>query len=1139
MNALLRSIAMPAATYPKIPTTPPMEGGITRHTSKNSSRLQKLSKISYFMPGTPLKVDYHHQILAEDEDAKQLDVTLDATNQTYSVIAGLTILVTSPISSSRDAKTGVTSVTGEANVYSFLKPAIGDIFLSATIEGNTGLFALTSVSPFSYNARTNYSIEYSLISLLEEDPVKYDNLKAKTIKEYYFDEELLKAGHIPIISMAQATARESIRSYLTISLNDYVRDFLDEDVKTFLVPVADGSKLYDDYLVEFMRNILFERGSSYKFDFTRYDIPTRSESVTSIWTVLKDRAYLKTDKIGYAPGIEPINRSNRKRVGNSLIYSPLDNLLTLKSDTHLPSWKPLTAELLGAPVAPSPTITSPAVGTGAITTPTTVTQAPTAPTAAWSGPVGVTFIKNDKIVKGSGKDGRLLDSEVAAVLKDYVSDEGAVSPKVESLYRLDDVIYLWTDNYKHHSGVNVDLHRLGVAHSDKETLPNGDKKISHFDKDHKLIKLEITHANADGTTLTTIYDPVEVASLIIKDAVGKLVSKEVYYTKPGGAKVVTYIGPDNKVIKEVDTETLADGNKKSTITIGPVTTATVTKPDGSVVSKEVTTKVSDTITKKEFFNPTKESESTRTVNADGSSVEVTEKLTLPVSTTTTTKDKDGVLVKSVKVSPLPNGGKDTIVTTPDGMSVRTVEGPTGIVALTSVMKPITTPITGTEEVTTQPTGVTTILTDANGVIVSIKVVDTTGKIIHKAKDGTILKTEETIDLPAPDGDKVVTVEYIGGKEVKRSIVFRAEDKTTVKTVTRTSPDLTQPGPYEETVVEGSKKTTTVIDPTGTLTSTTIEETLPNGDKSSKTIVPIGDYTSALMKIDGSVYRENKTDDTTTVSLTDPNAIVVYTGTKKILGNGNLETKTVRGDGKVKEDTRRNTAGTVLSGTENEYDLGGTLLKSTETTAPIDPAVDPIVVSVTTKTDKKTVKTYPNGNVRTTAKTIASKEEKELLKDAAGKVLEDVARTTRTDQTVDELAVYPDKKVYKHLGADGIMLEQKTQKILANKDKEITVLRADGTLKYTILYNRVSYASSKTLVLDSGGTELPLTKNMASPFTIASEYENEKAANAEKVKEGKAEPDELVTVKPDTKTHVNDGYSLIGGVSNSGSSRYKK
>jgi hypothetical protein len=57
--------------------------------------------------------------------------------------------------------------------------------------------------------------------------------------------------------------------------------------------------------------------------------------------------------------------------------------------------------------------------------------------------------------------------------------------------------------------------------------------------------------------------------------------------------------------------------------------------------------------------------------------------------------------------------------------------------------------------------------------------------------------------------------------------------------------------------------------------------------------------------------------------------------------------------------------------------------------------------------------------------------------------------------------------------------------------------------------------------------------MAAPFVISSEYDQKVKKEEELVKEGKKEPDELITVQDDIDIHKKTGYNLIGGISNAG------
>ncbi len=313
-----------------------------------------VANIATIMNGIPWSVDYFNQRLEQGQDAQFLDDSLSPTIQQYNAIANTVMYVQDSLTSSIDDDNKAT-VTGSALLHHSIRPIVGDAFTAEVMGGEIGLFKVTEAKQSGYNKDADTHIEYTLHEYVEQSSPLLAQLDKKSDNRYFYEEEELSRGNVPVISMEDHHNRINLDAYLQSISKDYIRDFYNHDIKTITIP-NDKGILYDDYLVEFVKTIYGKTGLTPRESINRFTVRDIDISVTTIFSALMDRTRLFTDSITTDIGVisKRTYSSDTHNSANLIKYSPIEHIAKTMSPkyagrmTNLKSF--LSNSVLGASV---------------------------------------------------------------------------------------------------------------------------------------------------------------------------------------------------------------------------------------------------------------------------------------------------------------------------------------------------------------------------------------------------------------------------------------------------------------------------------------------------------------------------------------------------------------------------------------------------------------------------------------------------------------------------------------------------------------------------------------------------------------------------------------------------------------------
>ena len=213
----------------------------TEHVNRNNLITQ--------IQGSPWQVDFYSQVVNDDSALAGHQPGKDALNQAYIKTCNFILKVTSPLSTTQQQDTASFEVTGSANVYPYLKPNQGDVFVADIGDGRLGIFRITNTEEKSIYKETTASIDYVLVAYADNryNNKRYLDLEAKVIQTKYFVKEFIDYHQNPYLTDYDYNLVKDLTKHYTRLLDHYFNYYLSKEYKTFLVPLQ-SSLTYDPYL---------------------------------------------------------------------------------------------------------------------------------------------------------------------------------------------------------------------------------------------------------------------------------------------------------------------------------------------------------------------------------------------------------------------------------------------------------------------------------------------------------------------------------------------------------------------------------------------------------------------------------------------------------------------------------------------------------------------------------------------------------------------------------------------------------------------------------------------------------------------------------------------------------------------------
>lgn len=250
-----------------------------------------LQSLIAYVEGAPWTVQYYSQLLSKHNDLKDYDPSQPDIYQQYTRINNTELRVSSPLTDSYDAETGITKVTGAGHLPTCIVPNVGDLFIANVDSGDDAFFRISTVERKTFNRQSVFYIEYDLTGLTAQHPEQYTNLNEKVQRTYFFHKDRLIDNLDPLVTPEENETILTAKSFLEENIRYYFKTFYNKNYSAMVLPYQ-RTTFYDALIVRFILRIV----NSFQADEIRLlnNITIDHEpylSQPTIWDMLLQRDY--------------------------------------------------------------------------------------------------------------------------------------------------------------------------------------------------------------------------------------------------------------------------------------------------------------------------------------------------------------------------------------------------------------------------------------------------------------------------------------------------------------------------------------------------------------------------------------------------------------------------------------------------------------------------------------------------------------------------------------------------------------------------------------------------------------------------------------------------------------------------------
>ncbi|MDR3392210.1 MAG: hypothetical protein P4L77_10810 [Sulfuriferula sp.] len=230
-----------------LPTTyPDLYRGVTVDT-----RYIPSSALLTHVEGSSMSVNWYGQVIDRDVELAGQNPTRNPILQPYFLIEGMELKVTSPFVFEQDNATKQFPGKGTANIYPFVKPNKGDMFLTSLPDGREGIFEVDDSRQMSILKDTCFQIDYVFIGFSDTNRFRIADLNTKVIETYSYVKDFLTYGQNPVLLKEDADIVRNLQYSYNDIMRQYFQEFLSKEFSTLLIP-GQAFSTYDHFLTKFM-----------------------------------------------------------------------------------------------------------------------------------------------------------------------------------------------------------------------------------------------------------------------------------------------------------------------------------------------------------------------------------------------------------------------------------------------------------------------------------------------------------------------------------------------------------------------------------------------------------------------------------------------------------------------------------------------------------------------------------------------------------------------------------------------------------------------------------------------------------------------------------------------------------------------
>ena len=311
------------ATEPNLPRIEPKKYDSIVNDDKSSP----INSLIAYIEGAPWICNYYSQVVTKHNDLREIDPGQPNIYQQYQEIKGLEIRVSSPLSNSYDADTGITTVIGNGILYPFIVPNISDYFVTDAGIDRKGLYRITNTERKTFNRDSAFYIDYELVGYIDVLTDVYDDLLSKVTRHYVFDKDRLVDGSQPVLKTEEYNQLTSLKSLYKDIVAYYFKTFFNRSYMTLMLP-GQETGIYDSLLVNYLMKIV-DSFDAYEIRNVK-QVPTDNDrylAQNQFWEIMLNKDYSSLDSCNQFMGIANKYIFNKNAFLHGVIFSNIDYLV--------------------------------------------------------------------------------------------------------------------------------------------------------------------------------------------------------------------------------------------------------------------------------------------------------------------------------------------------------------------------------------------------------------------------------------------------------------------------------------------------------------------------------------------------------------------------------------------------------------------------------------------------------------------------------------------------------------------------------------------------------------------------------------------------------------------------------------------
>lgn len=243
-----------------------------------------LESIKQYVKGMPWEVEYFNQVGDINDIDLIPDSKLSIGSQKYNRIQKLRIFVDRGLD-----QTSVKDLKISGIINANFRPRKFDVFMATLIGGRIGLFKVVESRMEHYNLHPVYSVDFELISFLEDNDKLYNTLIAKTIGDYVYNKDYNRNNADVVLTKQEFALIEDVKDAIADITDYYFRTFIDPDTKLLKLPTTAAINYVDQELGKFCRRVFSVMDYPMLTELQTVDYDMDKTVRYTIWDVILER----------------------------------------------------------------------------------------------------------------------------------------------------------------------------------------------------------------------------------------------------------------------------------------------------------------------------------------------------------------------------------------------------------------------------------------------------------------------------------------------------------------------------------------------------------------------------------------------------------------------------------------------------------------------------------------------------------------------------------------------------------------------------------------------------------------------------------------------------------------------------------